>query len=228
MSVGDTLRQRHWFKLALSAARKLKRAEQERWRGFYGRHHVARGNRTRARSRSDCRTLWNGRFFLSKKCAMRMLRTLKPVRLRIQPQGFHAGREFGVIARPGFAKRHDPSTSALLHYRNSISALCLALNLSALSYRDPGNRSAYTSTLAGPSPTSCHPSTLLKTHSHRARSHPGPASFKSLYQKRPPQNSDEATNFSSAVASDTTLGSLGSQRDSFARLQTCGPAQCPG
>src|SRR5246500_494959 len=58
----------------------------------------------------------------------------------------------------------------------------------------------------GPSPTSSHPSTLLKTHSHRARSHRGAASFKSLYQKRPPQNPDEATNFSSAVASDTTLG----------------------
>src|ERR1035438_6335516 len=39
----------------------------------------------------------------------------------------------------------------------------------------------------GPSPTSCHPSTLLKTHSHRALPHRGAASFKSLYRKRPPQ-----------------------------------------
>ena len=59
-----------------------------------------------------------------------------------------------------------------------------------------------------PSPTSCHPSTLLKTHSHRVRPHRGAASFKSLYQKRPPADSDEATNFSSAVASETTLGLL--------------------
>ena len=57
--------------------------------------------------------------------------------------------------------------------------------------------------------------------SHRARSHPGPASFKSLYQKRPPQNSDEATNFSSAVASDTTLG-LGRQRKKEHKEQRCG------
>jgi hypothetical protein len=38
----------------------------------------------------------------------------------------------------------------------------------------------------GPSPTLCHPSTLSKTHSHRTRPHRNAASFKSLYQKRPP------------------------------------------
>jgi hypothetical protein len=31
------------------------------------------------------------------------------------------------------------------------------------------------------------PSTLLKTHSHQTRPHRGAASFKSLYQRRPPQ-----------------------------------------
>jgi hypothetical protein len=71
----------------------------------------------------------------------------------------------------------------------------------------------------GPSPTSCHPPTLLKTHSHRAPPHRGAASFKSLYQKRPPQILIRLPIFSSAVASDTTLGLL-------ARPVLCG--QLPG
>jgi hypothetical protein len=40
MSVGDTRRQRHWFKLALSAARKLKGAEPEKGAGARLRHHA--------------------------------------------------------------------------------------------------------------------------------------------------------------------------------------------
>ena len=50
------------------------------------------------------------------------------------------------------------------------------------------------------------------------RSHPGAASFKSLYQKRPPQILMRLRIFSSAVASDTTLGLIRTDRKDFTHI----------
>jgi hypothetical protein len=63
------------------------------------------------------------------------------------------------------------------------------------------------------SPTSCHPLTLLKTHSHRVpplapgtrKRLPRSGSLQVVVSKATATDSNEA-NFSSAVASDTTLG----------------------
>jgi hypothetical protein len=60
----------------------------------------------------------------------------------------------------------------------------------------------------GPSPTSCRPSTPLKTHSHRRPTAPRGGFLQVVVSKATAADSDEATNFSSAVASDTTLGLL--------------------
>jgi len=67
-----------------------------------------------------------------------------------------------------------------------------------------------------PPPTACHPSTLLKIHSHRIPPLlPAPGTRKRLprsgflqvvVSKATATDSNDATNFSSAVASDTTLG----------------------
>jgi len=58
----------------------------------------------------------------------------------------------------------------------------------------------------GPSPTSCRPSPPLKTHSHRRPTAPRGGFVQVVVSKATAADSDEATNFSSAVASDTTLG----------------------
>ena len=51
----------------------------------------------------------------------------------------------------------------------------------------------------GPSPTSCRPSTLLKTHSHRRPTAPRGGFLRVVVSKATAADSDEATNFSSAV-----------------------------
>jgi len=57
-----------------------------------------------------------------------------------------------------------------------------------------------------PSPISSHPSTLLKTHSHQHPTPPYGGFLQAVVSKATAADSDEATNLSSAVASDTTLG----------------------